>query len=197
MSILKLNINIQGGAQWMHRGKLVQARNTFTYKAGDLIANALSRNGPFQVTHLYCRFNGPSTVSALGPSDLRTVTRSHFLASASLSGGFYVPVLTAPGVSSSNLVLYNGNRLSFYFRIPSSVGPDDHGMTNEAEFSLEDSRISAMGLAVAQSASDRTQDLMLSVLQGGVEGGGAAFEMFPLVNGGQTAIDYPINIAFE
>lgn len=194
MSNLKLNQNVRGAACWEDGGKIVVAKNTLTHKAGDIIANALSRNGPYQISHLYLRFNGPLTLSALARSDLRDVAREDFLAVATISGGFYVPLLTAPAVSSSNTDLYTGNKLTYYFRIPSGVNAADNGLTNAAGFNINTSRISAMGLAVAKVASDRSQDIIFSAIQGAASGG--SFNMFQLVDNGQKAIDYPVTISF-
>lgn len=182
---------------WDHVGNPDQwARNSFTYASGEVLANALTRSGAFQVTHLYARYNGPDTVDLSllnAEGGIKATTRSEFMATASGNGGFYVPLLAPPARDTSDSLLYGLNRLTYYFRIP-TVTEEDHGLTGT--FDMVNSRVSALGLAVAVDASDRTQDIIISVLQGGNSGGGYAFTMFPLVSGGQKFVDYPVSIAF-
>lgn len=191
---LKLNQHAKGRAMWEQNGRLVVARNTLTYKAGDLIVNALTRNGPFQITHLYLRYNGESAVSPLDVSDLKATTRAEFLATSSGNGGFFVPLLAAPAVDSSDESFYAGNRLTFYFRVPHTVNVEDNGLTGT--FSVEDSWISAMGLAVSVNNTDRTQDLIFSAIQGGLPEGDGTFDMFQIPTNGQKAVTYPFAIDF-
>lgn len=197
MSEIKLNQQIVGRAVWSHTGRLVVTRNTFTHAAADVLARALSRQGAFQISHLYLRYN-KSTLSPLTPTDgdLRNTIRADFLKAVdgSANGGFYVPLLTAPALTSTDTDKYGSNQLTYYFRVPSTANAEENGLTGGSSWDLDNNRISALGLAVSQDGQDRTSDLIFSVLQGAASGG--AFEPFNLVSGGQTALDYPITINF-
>ena len=149
MSHLKLNQHVTGLARWEQDGQLVQARNTLTHKAADILANAMTRRGAFQISHLYVRYNGEA-LSPLNVTDLKAVTRNDFLATAGPAGGFYVPLLTAPAVDSSDPDNYEGNRLTYYFRISSGVDNVLNGLTQTASlFNVNTSKISALARVFA------------------------------------------------
>lgn len=164
------------------------ARNSITHACCDVVINALTRSGPFQPTHLYARFGDDSANPGnLSPedNDIHKTTRSDFVTSSDgIRGGLWVEEFARPLQESSDSTLYRGNRAWFLFRIPynlpaSQISPSDN-------FAPADSYIWALGLAVAVAGSDRTQDLIIAVLNN--------FTPFPVPPGGQISVDYPMQM---
>lgn len=181
------------------------AKNTVTYGAADIYANALLKSGPSQVTHLYARFGGQSANQGwLVPpnNDIWAVTRDSFTSVGlgdTVRGGLWVPILAAPAQNSTDLSKYQGNQATFYFRIPYNINTvtQTSPVGNfKANGDANDSYIYALGLAVARSSTDRTQDVIISVLQAfGYDSEAPTvgdFSAFSIVAGGQQAIDYPL-----
>jgi hypothetical protein len=178
-------------------------RNTLTYAAADVFMNAFLRSGPSQVTHLYARFGGESASQGwLNPpdNDIKATTRDTFLQVADLEsvrGALWVPVLSAPAQSTSDQSRFTGNQATFYFRIPANLSTDQQDPDNfKAEGMGSDSFIFGLGLAVAKNISDRSQDVIISVLQAvGWDGGNPLsgdFNKFLVPAGGQMAVDYTV-----
>lgn len=175
--------------------------NTMTYAAMDILMDALLRSGPASVTHLYARFgdSGANPGYLVPPSgDLKMTNRNTFVQSSdSVRGGLWVPILNAPIKSSSNPSLYRGNQGTFYFRIPYTLSTE---FIDPAEnFNPATSYIYAIGLAVAMTTSDRSQDVIITVKQASGQAGvlpAGEFAPFPLVAGGQTAVDYMFPLQF-
>ena len=166
-------------------------KNTLTFAASDVMINALLRSGPSQVTHLYARYGDQGSNTAwIAPfgGDLRTTTRDDFIMTSGVDpvrGGLWVPILSAPAKDSTDTDLYSGNRATFFFRIPANISTDQ---MSPAHFNAVSSGIYSLGLGVAASLTDRTQDLIISVLQISEEDRAKA--IVPV--GGQLAIDYPL-----
>lgn len=179
------------------------ARNTLTYAAADVFMNAFLRSGPSQVTHLYARFGGESSNQGwLNPplNDVKAATRSTFLQVGDgdlVRGALWVPVLSAPAQSTSDQSRFSANQATFYFRIPANLSPEQQDPDNfKAEGTGSDSFMFALGLAVANNISDRSQDVIMSVLQAvGWDSGNPSsgdFNKFLIPAGGQMAIDYTV-----
>lgn len=161
------------------------AKNQLTYAAATALINGVLQSGPSQVSWLYARF-GPATPTAyLTNSDLRTVTRNDFIAPASNAGGLWVPLMSPPAQSSSQIGTYIGNVANYQFRIP--YNPTSAQVSPYDNFNVSTSYIYALGIAVAPSVTDRTQDIIVAFLQG-------TFAPFPIPPGGQEAIGYPWTI---
>ena len=172
------------------RGRCVRqilTKNSLTYAASDVLMTALLRSGPSQITHLYARFGTSGTPGNLIPSDLRTVVRGDFIApTTGDNGGLWVPVLSAPAQDSSNSLLYSANQATMFFRIPYNL--DVSQISPAGNFNASTSKFYALGLAVAKSSTDRTQDVIISALQDP-----GSFTNFPIPTSGQMAIDYVMN----
>lgn len=173
------------------RGRIVAeqiAKNTHTYAMADVIINALLRSGPSVVTHLYCRFgDSGSNPGNLNPEggELINTTRADFVASSDgIRGGLWVPALTSAIQESTDSVLYAGNQATYLFRIPYNIPANQ--VSPADNFMAGDSYIYAMGLGVAVAGGDRTQDLIVTVLN--------SFTPFPVTPGGQVGIDYPLTM---
>ena len=164
------------------------AKNTLTHRMSDIIMNALLQSGPSQINWLYARFGdsgaNPGNLAPLN-NDLTNTQRADFLASTDgIRGGLWVPLLFAPQQSSSNSLLYNGNTATFSVRIPYNIASAQ--VSPSANFNATTSYIYALGLAVAMSVTDRTQDVIVSALE--------SFTPFPIPSGGQESIDYPLEL---
>jgi hypothetical protein len=183
------------------------AKNSLTYAAADVFMNAFLKSGPSQVTHLYARFGGESANQGwlnLPDNDVKAVTRSTFLTVSDVEtvrGALWVPVLSAPAQTTSDQSKFSGNQATFYFRIPAALSPEQQSPVNFKALGLGgDSFVYALGLAVANNISDRSQDVILSVLQAvGWDSGNPSsgdFNKFLIPAGGQMAVDYtvPFNI---
>lgn len=159
-----------------------------TYASAGIFVNALLRSGPAQVTHLYARFgDSGANPGTLIPSDLRKVVRGDFISSSDgIRGGLWVPLLSSPQQDTSDISLYAGNVASFFFRIPYNIDVSQVSPSNN--FNVATSYIYALGLAVAQSSGDRSQDVIVSVLQN--------FTPFQVPSGGQEEINYPLTITY-
>lgn len=190
--MIQLNKNVIGQASWKSDGQLVVAANTLTYRAADVLTQAMARNGPFQITHLYLRFEGDAAAPLRSDGDLRSAVRDDFLETGTGRGGFFVPLLTVPSVDSSDTDDYEGNRLTYYARIPSNVTEEANGLTGN--LIVSSSKISAMGLAVAAKSTDRTKDIIFSAMQGA--GSGGSFVPFLLIDNGQKFVDYQVAFQF-
>lgn len=173
-------------------GRVLQtetAKNTLTYAAGGVLINAILRSGPSQIYGLYARYGNntgsPASGSLVLPvGGIKAVTRSQFIQSSSTDQGcLWVPVLGAPAVSTTNSALYSGNQATFSFRIPSNISSVQ--MSPVGSF-LTSYYIMAIGLAVAANLSDRTQDIIITVLN--------AITPQLIPDGGQLGIDYPFQI---
>jgi hypothetical protein len=86
-------------------------------------------------------------------------------------------------------------KATFYFRIPYNISNDQVDPDN---FDVTTSYIYALGLAVARNSADRSQDIIISLLQAyGWNSGDLAqgyFTKFKVAAGGQTAVDYVVEL---
>ena len=168
------------------------AKNTLTYAAGGVLINAILRSGPSQIYGLYARYGNGSGSPASGTlplpvAGIKAVTRSNFISSTSSDqGALWVPVLGAPVISTSNSSLYSGNQATFSFRIPANISTSQ--MSPSGSFVPGTSYIFAIGLAVAVSLSDRTQDIIITAING------LPTPLQQVPPGGQLGIDYPFMI---
>jgi hypothetical protein len=175
-----------------------QCGNTLTFAAMDVLMNAWLGTGNFKVTHLYVRFgDASSNPGYLAPpgNQIRASNRETFLESTdNARGGLWVPELTAPHQSSTDLSRFVGNKATFYFRIPSNVPASQ--VSPSANFDQATSWIYAMGLAVAFDYGNRQFDRIVSVLQAHHAPLQGKFSKFQIPPGGQVAIDYsmPFNL---
>lgn len=179
-------------------------KNKMTYAAADILVNALLSSGPFRVTHLYARFGDETdNPGHLVPpdDDVRAATRDTFVSVNEgdlIRGGLWVPIQAAPIRDITNANLYSGNAATFFFRIPYNINTSQ--ISPSPNFNLSTSYIYAMGLAVAYSASDRSQDRIISTMQAigfdelSPEEGD--FGKFQLPTSGQSAIDYTLPFDF-
>lgn len=162
--------------------------NSLTNGAMGIFLTSLLRSGPSLITHLYARFgDSGANPGTLNPpnSDLKQTTRSTFVTIAdgdTVRGALWVPLLATPIQESSDPSLYNGNKATYSFRIPYNISASQISPTSN--FNVATSYIYALGLAVALSSTDRTQDLIMSVTQD--------FTPFQIPPGGQRAVDYPL-----
>lgn len=176
--------------------------NDYTLAASDVFMTALLNSGPHQVTHLYARFGDSGANPAfLSPPEgnLGKTNRSTFVQSSDgVRGGLWVPVLSSPQQETTDNLLYTGNQATFFFRIPYNISNDQVEPDN---FNPATSYIYALGLAVAANVGDRTQDIIISQIQAvGWDGGNpldGEFTKFPVLNGGQSAVDYKIKLQLE
>lgn len=163
-------------------------KNTLTHAAADVMINALLRTGPSVITHLYARFgdNGanPGNLNPAGDDLLNTVRGDFVASSDGIRGGLWVPTLTSPSQTSTDSDVYQGNLATFFFRVPYNIPANQVSPTGN--FLPGTSYIYAVGLAVAVSSGDRTQDLIISTLTYDTP--------FPVPPGGQLAWDYPFKI---
>lgn len=168
-----------------------RCKNTLTHAAADIMINALIRSGPSVVTHLYARFGDDgSNPGQLNPTDndlLKTVRNDFVASDDNIRGGLWVPALTVPSQTSTDSDVYSGNLATFFFRIPFNIPAGQ--VAPAGNFTAGTSYIYALGLAVAVSSADRTQDLIMSVL--------TEFNPFPVPPGGQMAIDYPLQLVIS
>lgn len=173
--------------------------NAYTYAGWDIFMSALLGSGANKVTHLYARFgdSGANPAYLSPPSgDLKKTNRSTFLQSSDgIRGGLWVPVLSAPRQEPTDATLYVGNRATFFFRIPFDIS---NTQVDPDNFSVSTSFIYALGLGVARNASDRNQDVIASYIQavGWDSGnpGDGEFTKFQVINGGQSTVDYVIEL---
>ncbi len=171
----------------------ILTHNDFTNLAADVLATAMLRSGPSNVTWLYARYGGNTGSGQEGiivptDNDLKKTVRSDFIAAGGPKGGLWVPLLATPVQVSSDTSLYAGNRITYMFRIPFNISS---GQTAGASFDPSTSYIGALGLAVSPNFdNDRTQDLIFSVLQYANFSPSPAPFLVP--SGGQSAIDYTI-----
>jgi hypothetical protein len=179
--------------------------NSMTYAAGDMMVNALLNSGPFKISHLYARF-GDETENPgfLAPpsDDIRASVRDTFLHVNDgdvVRGGLWVPLQAAPIKDLTDATKYSGNQATFFFRIPYNISTTQ--ISPSSNFNVSTSYIYALGLAVASSSSDRTQDRIVSVLQAvGFDDevpDAGDFAKFLIPSGGQSAIDYSLPFQFE
>ncbi len=166
----------------------VRAKNQMTFAWAGVVISALLRSGPSQVTHLYARFGdsgaNPGTLSPAN-NDLRYTVRGDFLASSDgVRGGLWVPLQAPPQQSSDDSGLYVGNIADYPFWISGNIPTSQVSPSNN--FNAASSYIYALGLAVAVSTLDRTQDLIVGVLQ--------SFDPFQVPSGGQELVNYPLKL---
>jgi hypothetical protein len=163
------------------------------YAYGGVLINALLRSGPSQVYGLYARFGNNTGSPASGslilpPGGIKAVTLAQFTQSQRLEQGFLwvpvMPVMGAPMISTSNSALYSGNAATYSFRIPANISTAQ--MSPIGHFNAGSSYIMAIGLAVAANLSDRTQDIIISVLNN--------ITPMQVPSGGQLGIDYLFQI---
>lgn len=170
--------------------KTFSAGNNLTYAAGTVLINALLRSGPSQIGYLYARYGNnqgspPSGTLILPTGGIKAVTRANFIQSSGPDqGALWVPVLGAPLVTTSNSAYYSNNVATFSFRIPANLSTA--AMSPIGSFNAATAYITAVGLAVPVSTSDRTQDIIISVLDD------YALQQVPA--GGQMGVDYPFKI---
>lgn len=185
---------------WDSENRLVKeqfATNQLTYAAAGVLATALIRSGPSQVTWLYGRFGNTPSYLAPTDGDLASTERADFIEGSYEDGrgGLWVPILSAPVQETDDVTLYNGNKLTFLFRIPASLSSSQ--ISPAAAFSVTDSRIYALGLAISPNAADRTQDVIISVLQATGfdedEPSDGSFEPIEIPNNGQASVDYEMS----
>jgi hypothetical protein len=170
-----------------------------TFAAGNVFMNALLRSGPSQVTHLYARFgDSGANPGFLSPpdNDLRNCTRTTFIETDpgdTVRGGLWVPVLSAPAQSSTDSEIYTGNQATFFFRIPFNLPTSQQSPSN---FDVATSYIYALGLAVATNPSDRSQDVIMAVMQAtGFDPDDllvGSFTPFQIPPSGQESIDFSL-----
>lgn len=111
-------------------------------------------------------------------------------------GGLWVPVLSTPVQSTDDSENYNGNVLTYYFRLPYNLSSDQ--ISPADNFAVATSRIFSLGLAVASDFSNRSEDIIISVLQAvGNDEDDGAFNDFLIPDGGQIAIDYVMPFSVE
>ena len=167
------------------------AFNGLTFAAADNMVAALLQSRPARVTHLYGIFSVSNSVRPLGVSgDIRAVGRSDFMATDnSTYGGFFIPLVAAPSVESTDGTIYQGNTALYYFRIPGSISAGvNSGFSGPYAPGVY---ISGIGLGVAQNASDRSQDRIISVL------GNGSFNPFAIASNGQETVEYPYQIVIN
>jgi len=166
------------------------AKNTLTYAAGGVLINALLRSGPSQVSWLYARYGNNTGSPASGAlvlptGGIKAVTRTQFIqASSSDQGGLWVPVLGAPSISTSNSALYSGNAATYSFRIPANIVNSQ--TSPYGSFDSSSAYIMAAGLGVAANLTDRTQDIIIGVLNN--------ITPRQVPSGGQLGVDYTFQI---
>ena len=76
------------------------------------------------------------------------------------------------------------------FRIPSAI-PESQIV---GDFDIETSKIYALGLASAQSSSDRAQDVIMTAAQAILDPEPGLFSPFSVITTGQTAVDYEVSL---
>lgn len=176
------------------------ATNDLTNAAPGILMTALLRSGPSSVTHLYCRYGGAfesGDEGYLTPSgnDIKKTVRNDFVKAvdgSTTQGGLWVPLLAVPVQVTSDTTKYSNNQATFLFRIPFDPTSEQQA---GATFNPATSYISALGLAVAPNyENDRTQDLMFTALQFETF---ATHEPFLVPAGGQTAVDYTVQLNNE
>lgn len=162
------------------------ANTSLAYAFFNISANALAQSGPFRPTQLYARFasvaNSNGQLSPPG-GDIQAANRSTFIAPTDGScGGLWVPILSAPVQSTTNTALYNGNQLTFLFRIPYNIPASQQ---SPAVFNAATSYIYALGLAVQPNLQDPTQDIIIATQQNPGD-----FTAFQIPNSGQITVDF-------
>lgn len=133
--------------------------NTITYKGIDRIPYAFVQGTMLQVTHLYALFTNNSTPGLTAGTE-QSVTRSTFYEDVGDNrGAFWVPVTGVPSITSS-ASMYESNTVQWQFLIDNAVVSS----IEAGSFSLDNSKIKALGLAIATDYSDRTKDIIFSVI---------------------------------
>lgn len=171
--------------------------NTLTFAAADIFMKALVRSGASQVTHLYARFGTDANPGYLLPSDsdMRSVTRSDFLAAQNSSvGGLWVTLMAAASLQPSDSNQYRSNEVTYYFRLPYAISADQ--ISPAENFDPDNSKIFALGIAVAENSEDRSQDILITAAQAvGYDDddiNAGYFTAFALPPGGQSTVDYTL-----
>jgi len=183
----------------------VVTTNHMTYAAGDVMVNALLASGPFKITHLYARFGDETdnTGYLVPPNDdIRATVRDTFITVEPgdlIRGGLWVPLQAAPVKDLTDANKYSGNQATFFFRLPYNISTAQ--ISPSSNFNVATSFIYALGLAVAVTSADRSQDRIVSVLQAtGFDDENpdeGDFGKFLIPSGGQSAIDYTLPFQFE
>lgn len=175
--------------------RTIVAHNDFTNAAADVFVTALLRSGPSSVTYLYARYggaygSGQEGIIVPADGDIKKTVRANFVEGTSPKGGLWVPLLATPIQSSSDAELFTGNRVTYMFRIPANISASQ---TEGTAFNSATSYIGAMGLAVSPNFDNvRSEDNIITALQY------TAFaptpQPFLIPSGGQSAIDYTVNL---
>lgn len=162
--------------------------NWYTFAAAGVFMNGILRSGPSQVTHLYGRFgDSGANPGHLAPknSDQRYTTRNDFIKSNNnVHGGFWVPLLATPSQTTSDRSLYDGNEAHFFFRIPGDL--DDSQIDPADNWDPSTSYVYELGLAVAMNIHDRSQDVIIAVMDN--------VKKFQVPSGSQMTIDYKLQL---
>lgn len=173
-------------------------QNSITYAGADLIVSSIINNTPTSLKYLYCFFNSRGGDGLTYPGgDKKRTTRDTFVQDATTGvegtqyGCFWVPINSTSVVNSG--VYYNGNQMIFNFIIPSSAVSD---LENKiGNLTAEDSEIRAMGLASAQHNTDRTKDIIFSIIdipEAEDPNDRKQNESFVIPSVGQANINYPL-----
>lgn len=173
-------------------------KNSITYAGADLLVSSLIYNTPVNIKYLYCFFNsrGGDGLTYPGGDKKRTV-RETFIqdavsgAEGTQYGCFWVPINSTNTTSSG--VYYQNNQILFNFVIPSSAVSD---LENKiGNLTAEDSEIRAMGLASVQHNTDRTKDIIFSIIdipEAENPNDRKQNESFVIPAVGQANINYPL-----
>lgn len=181
---------------------LKEYKNTITYAGADRIAAALTNTSEnTEITHLYAYFTAwgnPGISANLEGGDPKKADRAAFVTGANNGnpgtafGAIWVPVASSVGLSASS-VDYQGNTITYSTIIPASVASDD--TTKIGEFIADSSEIRAIGLASANVFSDRSKDIIFSLIdipEAADAGNRQAGESFVIPSAGQVTIDYTL-----
>lgn len=134
--------------------------NTITYKGVDRLPYAFIQGSMLQVTHLYSLFVNGATAGITDGTE-KSVTRDTFYQEIGNDrGAFWVPTTGVPIITASG-VSYESNTVQWRFLVEglSSSAPNVNG-----NFIIDESKIKALGLAIATDHSDRTKDIIFSVI---------------------------------